>query len=395
MNRRERLMRTLRGEAVDRPPVCFYELNGLDENPDDPDPYNIFNHPSWLPLIALTRQKTDRIVMRGAAFQDVQPDPIEDLSRFETWEETDPEGSHRYTRRTIRIGQRTLTSLTRRDQNLDTVWTLEHLLKNSNDLRTFLDLPAPHFSGRVDPANILQAEAALGDTGIVMLDTPDPLCLAASLFHLADYTIAALTEPGLFHRLLDRFAGALYPQVQAIAERLPGRLWRIYGPEYASPPYLPPRLFREYVVEYARPVVQSIQSTGGYARLHCHGRLKAILEDIISMDVDGLDPIEPPPQGDLSLGEVRRRCGERVVLFGNIEVAEIETLPPDRFENRVRQSLADGISEAGSGFVLMPSACPIGRVLSDQAVANYTLMVKAAAEFGQVGGDSAEIRSNR
>jgi hypothetical protein len=27
-----------------------------------------------------------------------------------------------------------------------------------------------------------------------MLDTPDPLCLAASLEHLADYTVIALTE---------------------------------------------------------------------------------------------------------------------------------------------------------------------------------------------------------
>ena len=383
MNRRERLMRTLRGEPVDRPPVCFYELNGLDENPDDPDPYNIFNHPSWLPLIELTRQKTDRIVMRGAAFQDVQPDPVEDLSRIETWEESSPQGHSRYTRRTIQAGRRTLTSLTRRDQDLDTVWTLEHLLKDTADLRAFLDLPAPKFSGRVDPANILHTEAALGDTGIVMLDTPDPLCLAASLFHLADYTVTALTEPVLFHRLLDRFAEALYSQVRAIAQVLPGRLWRVYGPEYASPPYLPPRLFREYVVEYARPVIQAIQETGGYARLHCHGRLNAILADILALGVNGLDPLEPPPQGDITLRDARRRCGDRVVLFGNIEVAEIETMPPARFETRLRQALADGTGEEGLGFVLMPSACPIGRILSERAVTNYALMVKAVEVFGQ------------
>ena len=31
---------------------------------------------------------------------------------------------------------------------------------------------------------------------------------------------------------------------EAVAKALPGRLWRIYGPEYAAPPYLPPRLFQ-------------------------------------------------------------------------------------------------------------------------------------------------------
>ena len=74
MTRRERLMRTLRGQNVDRPPVSFYEINGLDERPDD-DPYNIFSHPSWRPLIELARDHTDRIVMRSAAFHGVQPDP--------------------------------------------------------------------------------------------------------------------------------------------------------------------------------------------------------------------------------------------------------------------------------------------------------------------------------
>ena len=52
MNRRERLMATLRGEPVDRPAVSFYELNGLDQNPDDPDPFNIFSDLSWAPLLA-------------------------------------------------------------------------------------------------------------------------------------------------------------------------------------------------------------------------------------------------------------------------------------------------------------------------------------------------------
>jgi len=57
MERRERLMATLQGEAVDRPAVCFYEINGLDEKPDNPDPYNIYSDPSWKPLLDLARDR--------------------------------------------------------------------------------------------------------------------------------------------------------------------------------------------------------------------------------------------------------------------------------------------------------------------------------------------------
>ena len=98
MTPRERLMSTLQGKPVDRPAVSFYELTGLDENPNDPDPFNIFSHPSWRPLIDLAREKTDRIVLRGVAFKEIAPDPIGHVATDETWD--DPQG-RRLTRRTI------------------------------------------------------------------------------------------------------------------------------------------------------------------------------------------------------------------------------------------------------------------------------------------------------
>ncbi len=368
MNRRQRLMNTLRGCPVDRPPVSFYEINGLDERPDDPDPFNIYSHPSWAPLIELAREQTDRIVMRSVPLRGAPPDPLAELTTTETWDD----GAARYTRRTIRCGRHVFTATDRRDRDVNTTWRVEHFLKGPDDLRAWLALPAPTFGGEPDVAGVLAAEAALGDSGIVMIDTPDPLCLAADLFAMADYTVVAATEPALFHRLLERFAAVLWPKTEAVAAALPGRLWRIYGPEYAAAPYLHPRYFREYVVQYDTPLVRAIQRTGGYARLHCHGRLKAILDDIAATGCDGLDPIEPPPQGDVELREVRAKYGAQMVLFGNLEASDIENLPTPEFEIKIRRALAEGVG--GRGFVLMPSSCPYGRVLSPLALANYRRM---------------------
>ena len=324
MTRRERLLKTLRGEPVDRPPVCFYELNGLDENPADPDPFNIYAHPSWRPLIDLTREKTDRIVMRGVPFVDCLPDPAAELTTRKQW--IDEAGS-RIRRTEIRAPGRVLTQTDRTDPDVRTVWTVEHLLKDEEDFEAWLSLPRPAFSGRPDPARVLEAEQAIGETGIVMIDTADPLCVVAGLFDLGTYTVIALTRPDLMHRALETVAERLWPRVEAISAALPGRLWRIYGPEYASPPYLPPRLFAEYVTRYDTPMVRAIQAHGGYARVHSHGRLRDILDHIAATGCDGLDPIEPPPQGDVSLAYVRENYGEQMVLFGNLEIADIENLP--------------------------------------------------------------------
>lgn len=372
MNRRERLMATLRGEAVDRPAVSFYEIDGLDEDPGDLDPFNIYSHPSWRPLIELARAKTDRIVTRGVAYAAATPNPIEEISQTETY----LEGESRFTVQRVTAGERVLTSRTRRDRDVNTVWTTEHLLKDTDDLKAFLTIPAAGTDGEIKTTDVIETEAELGDSGIVMIDTPDPLCLAASLFDMGEYTVIAMTEPGLFHQLLEHFAAGLWAKTEAVAKALPGRLWRIYGPEYASPPYLPPALFREYVCRYVKPMIKSIQKYGGYARIHSHGRLKAILDDIVAMEPDGLDPIEPPPQGDVELEYVRQRYGRNMVLFGNLEASDIENLPTRQFVEKVRRAMAEGTAGAGRGFVLMPSACPYGRVLSRLALKNYEAMIE-------------------
>ena len=371
MNRRERLMATLRGEPVDRPPVSFYEITGM-EDVSDSDPFNIYSDPSWKPLIELAREQTDRIVMQGVTYESITPDPLKGLSQ----KETRMEGGSRFTTQRIVTAGRTLTARTRHDPDINTIWTEEHLLKSLDDLQAFLAIPLPPADAAVNPQGVLDTEAALGNTGIVMIDTPDPLCQAASLFSMEDYTTLAMTEPTWFHKLLERFATTLWHKTEAVARALPGRLWRIYGPEYATPPFLPPALFRDYVCRYVKPMIEAIHRHGGYARIHSHGRIGAVLDDICAMGADGLDPIEPPPQGDVQLKEVRARYGRQLVLFGNLEIADIENLPTPRFAETVKRALAEGTFGSGRGFVLMPSACPYGRKLSTLALRNYEKMIE-------------------
>ena len=371
MTRRERLMATLRGERVDRPPVNFYEIDGSQDTQSS-DPFNIYSHPSWHPLIDLARAKTDCIVRRAVSFKNAPPDPLAELTRSET--HTDAQGA-RFTTTTIQAGKRALTCRRRQDPDVNTVWTLEHYLKDEDDIKAWLDLPEAPLGGEPDVDEILNIEKNLGDTGIAMIDTGDPVC-AAELFEMGQFTVLAMTEPKLFRRIMDRFARRYWYQTEAIAKALPGRLWRICGPEYATEPYLPPHLFREYVVPYDKPMVDSIQRYGGFARIHCHGRLKSVLEHIAVTGCSGLDPIEPPPQGDVELSFVREKVGNQMVLFGNLEASDIENLPTPQFEKKIITAIREGTAGQGRGFVLMPSACPYGRVLSPLALANYRKMVE-------------------
>ncbi len=379
MTRRQRLMATLRGEPVDRPAVNFYEVGGFDVDPSDPDEFNVYSDPSWRPLLELTEQQTDLIRMRSpvkSRSHEVGADGLRD-EFFET--EDYIEGGCRCRRVTLTIAGRTMTSLTRRSPDVDTVWTVEHLLKDIDDLKAYLELPDEIFAEEIDVESLIEEDRKLGERGIVMVDTEDPICAAASLFSMADYTVVALTEQRLFHRLLDKLSRHIYARTEKTAVGFPGNLWRIYGPEYAAEPYLPPHLFAEYVVRYTGPMVETIQKHGGFARVHCHGRIRAVLDYIVEMGVAAIDPVEPPGQGDAELAQVRREYGDKLVLFGNIEYADIETTEPVEFERIVQKSLSDGTQGGGRGFVLMPSSAPISRKVTPRVLANYETMVRLAS----------------
>jgi uroporphyrinogen-III decarboxylase len=147
------------------------------------------------------------------------------------------------------------------------------------------------------------------------------------------------------------------------------------------PPYLPPRFFREYVVQYDRPIVDIIKRNGGFPRIHCHGKIKEVLDDIVSTGCIGLDPIEPHPQGNVSLSYVRENYGDKLVFFGNLELSDIETMEPHEFEKKILTALEEGTAGEGKGFVLMPTASPIGRKLKLSTLKNYEKIIELAEKY--------------
>ncbi len=375
MNRKERLMRTLEGRTVDRPPVSFYEIDGFTQNIRDTDPFNIYSDPSWEPLLALAREKTDVIVNTGTTISagnttvDIVPEKYVES-------ETREINERRITRTSIRSKGKILSSEMVREKDIDTTWLTEHLLKDADDLKAWLELPLPEFSGKVITDKILTLEKEVGDAGIIMLNTADPLCMIAALFEMGVYTVTAMTEQDLFIKALDKAAAFLEWQLEQICIALPGHLWRIYGPEYASEPYLPPELFKKYVTEYDKRLVDIIHKNNGFARLHSHGNLKNILDLIVETGCMGLDPIEPPPQGDVELSYVKKHYGKDMVLFGNLEASDIENLRENKFREKVKRAISEGSAGKGRGFVLMPSACPYGRKLSATAMKNYEIIIE-------------------
>lgn len=366
MTGRERLLATLRREPTDRVPISTYELTAF-------GPWGWpMEEPSYQPLMRYLTEHTEALPLWSAGFM---PDPDPLPTDTETWQENE----FTVTRTTMHTPKGDLTSTAKFTPNVKTTWGVEHLCKDDADIARFLSIPQHLLP--VDASGFAALDAEVGERGLVLCDTGDAIGFTAPLFEFGEFTVLAMTEPDLIQALCDRWHVGIMHHLRGMLEAGCGPLYRIWGPEYCTPPYLPPSLFARFVVPYVREMLELIHQYGCYARVHSHGHVRHILDMLVEIGVDAIDPVEPPPDGDITMAEVKQRYGDNLVLFGNMELKYLETETPAEIDARVQTMMHE--AKAGGGYVLMPTAAPLNIPLAPQTEANYYAFVEAGLKYGR------------
>ena len=125
---------------------------------------------------------------------------------------------------------------------------------------------------------------------------------------------------------------------------------------------------------YVAEMVDLIHSRGARVRFHCHGRTRHVLDMILETGADGLDPCEAPPDGDITLAELKESIGERICLLGNIQPKLLEQGAPDEVEEVVKACMAS--AKEGGGYVIMPTAAPFSTPLAPKTEENYLRFIR-------------------
>jgi uroporphyrinogen-III decarboxylase len=224
----------------------------------------------------------------------------------------------------------------------------KYLLETPEDAARWLSLPwSPPV---VDCSDWPAAEARLGSRGLLM----------AGGIGEAMYAINGMTgsecwgywlveERELLHELVaEASRRELYVLKEMLAQGVRG-VYGYVGPELCIPPLAGPRDFDEFVVPYDQPVHDLIHEAGGSVWLHCHGKMNLVLERFADEGIDCLNPMEPPPMGDVTIAEARARVGDRMALEGGIEVGDLELKGPAEMEAMTSEALWQS---GGRGFIL-------------------------------------------
>ena len=361
----------MRRQPVDRVPISTYELNGY-------NPASFENRtPSYRRLMDKIRAETDCIYMWGW-------DPWRESEHWENRVEVQSDGST-VTYRRLRTPKGDLTKTTRVMPGIHTVWTTEHLLKGPEDLDRYLSVLPELFQIGDDKvaaarASYAQAEDRVGEHGVVMSSGGDPSAFVPDLFEFGLFTLMCFQYKDKILELIDALTPPVLEVYHVEAEYRFGTIHRLCGPEYFTPPYLPAEYYREMVLPGCAAAARILDEAGIFLRLHSHGRIRDSLPVIVEMGAKGTDPCEAPPDGDISLREMKAQYGDRLILFGNTELKMLETAEAETIDAMVKQQMDD--AKDGGGYILMPTAAPINEPLAPQTEQNYFAWIDAGLKYG-------------
>lgn len=372
MNARGRVLATLQGNQADRIPVSTYELVGYNsrafENQDA----------SYRALMDVIREKTDCLAMWGpgsnARFLE-SAYPVE-MSTVET-----RDGNATEYRQTLQTPKGALTRAYKVFDNVHTTWITEHWCKDLDDVDKALSVPYEPVS--YDASDRARIDEELGDHGIIMDGLADPLWMAADLMEFGQYTVWALSETEHFARTVEVLHERCMENLRRNLSVNVSDLYRVCGPEYATPPYLPPVMFERFVTPYVKQMTDLLHEKGALVRFHCHGRIGQVLDMIVATGADAIDPCEAPPDGDIELADVKRRAGDRLCLCGNLQLKLLEHGSRDDVRKAVIACM--DAAKAGGRYIILPTAAPINTPLAKKTEENYITFIETALEFGSYG----------
>ena len=367
MTPRDRLLRAYRLEETDRVPVTLSYVDPFSEPEAQPRPgYRRFQR--------LVGEKTDVLLPaspgnRGILFSSTKMANIESDAR--------EEGQYTYHSSTMNTPEGQLHQKSKSERGIKTAWIYEGYIKSEEDVEKVLSIPFEPLE--VDATPIQQAVESLGDGGVVATGFSDPICNCANLYTLRDFALMASRPGKAMRKLLKFFSKRIEDYARQVAEQCTDVFFRVVGPEYVTPPILPPKLFDDYVVSYDRRLVRIIKDSDNIACIHCHGRIGKVLDGMRKINPHVLEPVEPPPGGDIKLAEVKERIGDRTCLMGHLQHNDLEFCPAGVIRESVRSNIE--AAGAGGGYIVFPTARPYAAV-SDKLMRNYEEVVATTKSYG-------------
>jgi len=140
-----------------------------------------------------------------------------------------------------------------------------------------------------------------------------------------------------------------------------------------------PAMFREFIKPRLKTQIETIKASADVKVLmHCDGAILRIVEDLIEIGVDILNPIQTVVDGFEDTFALKEKYGDRICFHGGIDVQQVL---PNATPESIQQEVARRIYDLGRGGGYIIAPCH--NINMDIPVENTLAMFDAAQELGR------------
>lgn len=368
MTRRERLNAIFEGRIPDRPAVKIWGA----------DPRSSVSQPGFEKVRQLAVDKTDLFIGAGSPFHIYAGTNTERLITSEEVPTATPEWMNVIT--TYHTPEGDLREVFQKSTCGKPGYEMEYLLKEPDDILKILSLPYEPFP--LDATPYHDTNACVGDSGLAYFGLDHAMYALQRLIGSENFALWSLTDDELMMEAMRVFATRLHGHANAaVASGLGKAVFGWVGPELCIPPLMSPSAFDRYVTDLDKPVIETIHNAGGRIWVHCHGKMSPVILRFADMGVDVLNPIEPPPMGDVTMAEAFKLIDDRMGLEGGIETHDLMSSSQERIHE-----MSHAVLDAGRGrrLILCPSSGYTESVTpSDAEIRNWLYFINEGVDYAE------------
>ncbi|TKJ45755.1 hypothetical protein CEE35_02835 [Candidatus Aerophobetes bacterium Ae_b3b] len=392
MTSKERILGAIKGQEIDRVPIYAPFLTARVINPAHvpvvPPISNLLQDgisalddwltkdPNYLQITKLVNEKCEKVW--SYYFRELDRWFLLTPREFIKVAKVEEENDSILIKYQVRTPKGNLEYICEKRKDISTVWDRKYIIKDKKDVERILSVP--YTLQKSDIEDFFKYRREIEEKGGLMyIFVSIPMVCVSQLFPFEQFLTWCATERSTLVRLIETAFERIFEQLEYLLQNGVGPIFHFGGSEQATPPMMSPELYDEFVLKYDSRFFDLVHRYGSYVAVHCHGRVGSILDKLIDMGVDLLDPVEAPPGGDIEIGEAKRKVKGRITLVGNIQISDMENCTPEEIDEKVKEAIFSGGKEK---FILGTTEGPLSSV-SDRMKENYIRFVEAGIKYGR------------
>jgi uroporphyrinogen decarboxylase len=219
----------------------------------------------------------------------------------------------------------------------------EGLIRTEKDLDKIV-LPDPHDESYYEPAKQFMEKYHDKDLAIYAGLRPFGMFNTIYSMPMMDFAVALHENIELINTMMDIFIEWNLVVLEKLQSLGLDFIAAYNDMAYKEGPLVSPQVFREVFLPKMKVVADAITLPWAF---HSDGNLTIVMEDLLTLGMDCVNPFEPPV---MDLKVAKEKWGDRICLWGNIDL--VQTLPYGTEED-VDLEVKQRIQEAapGGGYI--------------------------------------------